>query len=82
MKNFIIGIIAFCLTICVVVFYSYGGKSTKKDVVVAKPLNVSVYLDLSDRLVRDLTPNQTYRDTAIINYLIDYFKGQTLRPKK
>ena len=80
MKNFIIGIIAFCLTICVVVFYSYGGKSTKKDVVVAKPLNVSVYLDLSDRLVRDLTPNQTYRDTAIINYLIDYFKGQTLGP--
>lgn len=80
MKNFIIGIIAFCLTICVVVFYSCGGKSTKKDVVVAKPLNVSVYLDLSDRLVRDLTPNQTYRDTAIINYLMDYFKGQTLGP--
>ena len=46
----------------------------------SKPLNISIYLDLSDRLVRDLTPDQTYRDTAIINYLVDYFKSKTLGP--
>lgn len=38
-----------------------------------KPLNISVYIDLSDRLIRDLSPIQAYRDTAIINHLIDYF---------
>lgn len=37
------------------------------------PLNISVYLDLSDRLTRDLTPTQMERDTAIINHLIDVF---------
>ncbi|MBO7559204.1 MAG: hypothetical protein J6T52_12025 [Bacteroidaceae bacterium] len=30
--------------------------------------------------MRNLTPNQTYRDTAIINYLVDYFRSKTLGP--
>ena len=47
----------------------------------SESLNISVYLDLSDRLVRDLTPNQTYRDTAIINYLVDYFVEKTMGPQ-
>lgn len=55
----------------------YGDGSPK----VNKTLNISVYLDLSDRLVRDLTPNQTYRDTAIINYIVDYFRNSTLGPQ-
>ena len=55
-----------------------GGQ--KKEIVTPQPLNISVYLDLSDRLIRNLTPNQTYRDTAIINYLVDYFRSQTLGP--
>lgn len=38
-----------------------------------KPLNISVYLDLSDRITRDLNPTQIERDTAIINHLIDIF---------
>lgn len=38
-----------------------------------EPLNISVYLDLSDRLTRELTPSQAERDTAIINHLIDIF---------
>ena len=38
-----------------------------------KPLNISVYLDLSDRLTREMTPSQMERDTAIINHLIDKF---------
>lgn len=45
------------------------------------PLNISVYLDLSDRLVKDLTPSQTYRDTAIINYIVDFFVKQTMGPQ-
>lgn len=36
------------------------------------PWNISVYLDLSDRLTRQLNgPNQTDRDTAIINHIVD-----------
>lgn len=38
-----------------------------------RALNLSVYLDLSDRLTRDLTPTQFERDTAIINKLIEIF---------
>ncbi len=36
------------------------------------PINLSVFVDLSDRIVR---PNQSQieRDTAIVNHLIDYF---------
>ena len=37
------------------------------------PLNISVYLDLSDRLTRELSPSQMERDTAIINHLVDLF---------
>lgn len=45
-----------------------------------RSLNISIFLDLSDRLVRDMTPPQMYRDTAIVNYLVDYFKQETLGP--
>ena len=38
-----------------------------------KPLNLSVFIDLSDRVVRTLVPSQMERDTAIINCLIDHF---------
>ena len=38
-----------------------------------KPLNLSVFLDLSDRLARDLTPSQTQRDSIIIDELVDIF---------
>lgn len=46
-----------------------------------QPLNISIYLDLSDRLKRDLTPAQKDRDTAIVGYIADYFKAQTMGPK-
>ena len=45
------------------------------------PLNISVYLDLSDRLTRNLTPSQTDRDTAIINHLIDIFINDCINDK-
>jgi len=39
-----------------------------------RPLNLTVYLDLSDRLIRDnVTPSQVSNDTAIINYLFKLF---------
>lgn len=44
-------------------------------------LNISIFLDLSDRLVRDMQPNQTYRDTAIVGMACDYFKTATLGPQ-
>lgn len=46
-----------------------------------KPLNISIFLDLSDRLTREMKPSQMSRDTAIINYILDYFKAQTLGPQ-
>ena len=37
-------------------------------------LNLSIVIDLSDRLTREnVNPSQMYNDTAIINYFIDYF---------
>lgn len=46
-----------------------------------KPLNISIFLDLSDRLTRDMEPSQMSRDTTIIGYILDYFKAQTLGPQ-
>ena len=46
-----------------------------------QPLNISIYLDLSDRLTRDMTPTQKERDLAIVGYIADYFKAQTLGPQ-
>lgn len=37
------------------------------------PLNISVYLDLSDRLTREMTPSQMDRDTSIIDHLVNLF---------
>lgn len=38
------------------------------------PLNLSIVIDLSDRLIQpNVTPSQFYNDTAIINYFIEYF---------
>lgn len=46
-----------------------------------RPLNISIYLDLSDRLVRDIQPSQVSRDTAAVGYILDYFKRQTMGPR-
>ena len=37
------------------------------------PLNVTVFLDLSDRLVREMTPTQSQRDIEVIDHLVDLF---------
>lgn len=60
-----------------------GDKNTDNGVVSKsdQPLNISIYLDLSDRLTRELTPSQKDRDLAIVGHIIDYFKAQTSGPK-
>lgn len=54
--------------------------SEPKNTVEQKPLNISVFIDLSDRLICPIEPSQMYRDTAIVGYLADYFKSVTLGP--
>ena len=46
-----------------------------------KPLNISVYLDLSDRLERQMAPSQMERDTAIVNYLTEIVKNHAVSQK-
>lgn len=75
MKKFI-----FALIVVVGSWFVSCDRCKTKPTPAEETLNISVYLDLSDRLVRDQTPNQTYRDTAIVNYLVDYFKSKTLGP--
>ena len=85
-RNLIIGIIA------IIAFASCGGPGSKKTESTGetagsgvsqsdKPLNISIYLDLSDRLKRDLTPSQKDRDLAIVGHIADYFRAQTVGPK-
>lgn len=48
-----------------------NGSNSTEDIY--RPLNLTVFLDLSDRLDRDLTPTQAARDTELINFCIDEF---------
>ncbi len=82
-KN-IINIVFLLFITIITLSISSCGNNKKKDntaTEVEQPLNISIFLDLSDRLKRDLTPSQMYRDTAIINNIIDYFKTETLGPQ-
>lgn len=86
-------IICTCIVLCVCFIFLYCGKGNNTDASIGNeseavkqapsdlPLNISIYLDLSDRLTRNLTPSQKDRDTAIVGYIADYFKNQTLGPK-
>ena len=46
-----------------------------------KPLNVSVYLDLSDRLERQMSPSQKERDIEIVNYMTEIVKNHAVAQK-
>lgn len=37
------------------------------------PLNISIFLDLSDRLDRPMTPSQTERDIEIVDHIVNLF---------
>lgn len=87
-KNYmIIGIIAIILIgiVCYIILPPPPPppheKITENDSDSDKPLNISIYLDLSDRLTRELTPSQKERDLAIVGFIADYFKSKTLGPK-
>jgi hypothetical protein len=64
-----------------------GGKSsnesTDKTATVQsnKPLNISIYLDLSDRLERQMTPSQMERDIEIVKYLTEIVKKHAVSQK-
>ena len=47
------------------------GGSHKKEIPVDKQLNISILLDLSDRLERDLEPTQSRRDIQIVNTITE-----------
>jgi len=63
------------------VFVACGNKNKPKKLEEPLPLNISVFLDLSDRLTRDLSPSQISRDTAIIGYVTDWLKEKTVGAK-
>lgn len=72
MKNYL-------LLLCLMgIVFSCGTPPTQEE---QPPLNISVFIDLSDRLIRDMEPSQMSRDTAIVGYLADYFKTVTLGPQ-
>lgn len=48
-----------------------------------KPLNISVYLDLSDRIVKGTDEMaQTEKDTAIVNHIVDIFYSNAVQKKE
>ena len=46
-----------------------------------EPLNISIYLDLSDRIINGKGEEQMLRDTAIISYIIDCYVNDVVRRK-
>ena len=46
-----------------------------------KSLNVSIYLDLSDRLEREMAPSQKERDIEIVKYLSEIVKNHAVAQK-
>lgn len=79
----------FIIPAMVIMFFSLIGCSEKKSEKgnaastqdAQNTLNISIFLDLSDRLTREMTPSQLSRDTAIVSYIADYFKSKTLGPQ-
>ncbi|MDE7166421.1 MAG: hypothetical protein K2O17_05270 [Bacteroidaceae bacterium] len=73
------------------VFISYGNKNETKEgdngereispTNVNNPLNISIYLDLSDRLTRNMAPSQKDRDLEIVNYIAEYVKNHSVSQK-
>lgn len=65
-------VLASCISSCCT---GGGGGDTviPPDKIGSQPLNMTVFLDLSDRLTREMTPTQMDRDIAIIRYVGEYF---------
>lgn len=46
-----------------------------------QPLNISIYLDLSDRLEREMNPSQKDRDIEIVKYMTEIVKNHAVSQK-
>lgn len=73
--------ILFLVCLFMATIISCTDKKKNNENTTQRPLNISIYLDLSDRLVRDMQPSQVSRDTAAVGYILDYFKRQTMGPR-
>ena len=91
MKTKVIGILSVVIIAVIAVYYSCSNKESGDDngnsVVVNKPqpLNLSIYLDLSDR-INPSTDNskalsQKDKDIAIVEYLANYVKSRAVKQK-
>ena len=70
---------AICLTMTL---QSCGSGENKQEQPQAQPLNITIFLDLSDRLTRDMMPAQLDRDTAIIRCVGDYFINESSKDQR
>lgn len=84
-RKFYLIVVTGLLLISILVCISCGAEKKNEPVEVKTPINISVFLDLSDRL--DSTCNggfpvsQMTRDTAIVNALVDYFVATCVEHK-
>lgn len=46
------------------------------------PLNITIYIDLSDRIIHSGQPSQVEKDTAMISYIVNYFVEKTRQFEK
>lgn len=89
MKELFMNSLKWLMMSSVVVLVACGGKGSneKIDAESAKtnsammPLNISIYLDLSDRLERQMFPSQKERDIEIVNYLTEILKNHAVAQK-
>lgn len=84
MKIKLLSVIIACVAILLSSCSSTGksGKETTGDKdSINKPWNISIYLDLSDRLIRDMTPSQKDKDIQIVNYMTEILKNHSVAQK-
>lgn len=78
-KSLLVWVFIGLAAICSIGLASCNSKQTKDAEVKEKPLNITVYLDLSDRLQRDMLPTQKDRDIAIVGHFIKLFTDSCLQ---
>ena len=84
MKIKLLSVIIVCVAILLSSCSSTGksGKETTGDKdSINKPWNISIYLDLSDRLIRDMAPSQKDKDIQIVNYMTEILKNHSVAQK-
>lgn len=85
----IVGIIASALSFSSSSCITDSGESDKKETSATvasaqaeQPWNVTVYLDLSDRIIREMVPSQTEYDSIAINAVFSQFLNHLIKGKK